>query len=239
MGGITSAKSSWIPETRFGVWFQSTDIWHEYVLTESLKTLADMEQAQPGQYARILDVGCGAGMSFPIMDELFAPREILGIDIDPELVAEARLRTEEYRCSVEVRCESVTELALPDASIDLVLCHQLLHHLCDQQGALAEFRRVLRPGGRLLVTESCNEFINRYWIRLLFRHPDTQHTAAGYENLVRNAGFVIHPEQVMASSPWWSLPFFGALEKYGLGKPAKEPTQVFILATKEEHLGSE
>jgi SAM-dependent methyltransferase len=40
-------------------------------------------------------------------------------------------------------------LDLPDESVDLIFCRQTFHHLVDQMGAIAEFRRLLRPGGLL------------------------------------------------------------------------------------------
>ena len=58
------------------------------------------------------------------------------------------------------------QLPLPDASADIVFCHQTFHHLVEQDRALAEFRRVLKPGGILLFAESTDAYIKSWVIRL-------------------------------------------------------------------------
>ena len=63
-------------------------------------------------------------------------------------------------------------IALPDKSIDLMFCHQTFHHLVYQGKALAEFYRILKPGGLLLFAESTRAYIDTWFIRILFRHPN-------------------------------------------------------------------
>ena len=55
--------------------------------------------------------------------------------------------------------------------MDLIFCHQTFHHLVEQERALAEFYRVLKPGGYLLFAESTEAYIDTWVIRWLFRHP--------------------------------------------------------------------
>ncbi|MEO8223617.1 MAG: methyltransferase domain-containing protein [Gammaproteobacteria bacterium] len=65
------------------------------------------------------------------------------------------------------------------ASVDIVFCHQLLHHASDPLAVLRELNRVLAPGGWLLVAESCRAFLEWWPVRFLFRHPRRQQSREG------------------------------------------------------------
>jgi ubiquinone/menaquinone biosynthesis C-methylase UbiE len=78
-----------------------------------------------------------------------------------------------------------------------VFCHQTLHYLVRQEETLKEFRRVLKPGGVLMLAESTRVYIHSWIIRLLFRHPmHMQHSVQEYLTMVRRAGFEVGPQQV-------------------------------------------
>ncbi|MEW5308048.1 MAG: hypothetical protein WDW38_000036 [Sanguina aurantia] len=96
------------------------------------------------------------------------------------------------------------------------------HHLVEQERALAEFWRVLKPGGRLLFAESTKAYIDSWAIRLFFRHPmDVQKTADGYLQMLRGQGFTFDAPDVSLPYLWWSRSGdFGLLERWGLRKPA-------------------
>ncbi len=224
----------WVRETRFGHWFLGTNVWSRYVVEVALADMARLLPARAARPRSILDVGCGPGVSLPLLDRHFSPELILGVDIDPREVERSRRRSRECRCRVEVRRGDATALELDDASVDMVLCHQLLHHVVAQAAVLRELHRVLAPGGVLLVAESCREFIHSMPVQMLFRHPnEVQRTAAEYQQLVREAGFVFEPGQVMTSTPFWSLPDWGFREKLGWRRrPDAEPTEVILVARK-------
>ena len=82
----SSAEFDWVPETRFGTWFQGTDIWTRYVLCEALDELKQLAADSLPEQPLILDAGCGAGVAFPLINERFAPSKIIAIDIAPEYV---------------------------------------------------------------------------------------------------------------------------------------------------------
>ena len=123
---------------------------------------------------------------------------------------------------------------LPDESVDGVLCHQLIHHVANQQGALRELHRVLKPGGYLFLSESCEAFIRTWTVRWFFRHPvGVQRPAEGYMKLVREAGFVFdEARDVRTSTPWWSLWDFGFTRKIGLVRSAPVATELLLVARK-------
>jgi SAM-dependent methyltransferase len=225
-------SNSWVRETRFGVWFQSTRIWIDYVLRPAVEGLERLIADRRAAFPTILDVGCGEGRAFPLLEHHFRPETLFGVDIDPHLVERARSAGRHSTCRTEVAKGDVGKLEFADASLDMVFCHQTLHHVCDQSRALSEFHRVLKPGGVLLIAESCRPFIRSPWVRFLFRHPtDVQRSADGYLELLRASGFCFGGASVSTPDPFWSRPDFGLRE--WLGRPAQragEPRLVYVSA---------
>lgn len=99
--------------------------------------------ASPGAW-QILDAGCGTG---GMLHHLQSYGQPVGLDLAPEAWAFS------YQRGHRITGGSVTELPFPGATFDLVTCFDVLYHLWvrDDMLALAEFHRVLRDGGYLLV----------------------------------------------------------------------------------------
>jgi len=235
---VPRAQTEWVRETRFGRWFLGTEIWRKYVLAEALQTLARLAGGRVQSGLHILDIGCGEGGAAALLDTHFRPQRITGVDIDAELLERARVRVPGEPLSAGLRLTEgcATAIPLADDAVDLVLCHQLLHHMTAQREALAEMRRVLRPGGLLLLAESCRCFIESVPVRVLFRHPAAgQRDADGWIGLVRSAGFRLADTDIVTESPWWSLPDLGLRRRFAPGLPARpraEPTEVLAVAEK-------
>jgi SAM-dependent methyltransferase len=94
--------------------------------------------------ARILDAGCGSGRN---MVELARYGTASGVELSPVSVEAARRRG-----VGEVVTGSITDMPFAAASFDLAVCLDVIEHLEDDHAALAELRRVVGPGGALLVT---------------------------------------------------------------------------------------
>lgn len=103
---------------------------------------------QPHGDERVLDVGTGAGA----LALALAPHvaEVVGVDVEPELLARARERAPANATFEEADAAS---LPFPDASFDLVGTQKTLHHVHRPELAVAELARVTRPGGRILVVD--------------------------------------------------------------------------------------
>jgi ubiquinone/menaquinone biosynthesis C-methylase UbiE len=100
----------------------------------------------------LLDIGTGTGR----MLEVLAPRveRALGIDQSREMLAIARVNLEQARLdNASVRLGDMYQLALPDASFDAVVIHQVLHYADRPAAAITEAARVLRPGGILVLVD--------------------------------------------------------------------------------------
>lgn len=105
--------------------------------------------AQPGE--RILDVGCGPGYYVAELADRVGPDgAVVGIDLSKEMLAVAG-----GRCAglpnAEFRQADATALPVDDEDFDRVLSVQMLEYVPDVDAALAEIRRVLRPGGRAVL----------------------------------------------------------------------------------------
>lgn len=222
-----------VEETRFGNWFLNSDTWKVHVLRRALNDLVRM---MPGQrdYSRVLDVGCGFGHSFAELARRFNPDEIVALDADPHIEARARSAANLCERKVTLVFGNASQMDFPDESFDMVYCHQSFHHLVDQESAMLEFFRVLKPGGVLLFAESTRRYIHSLPIRLLFRHPmEIQKTATEYLALLRGAGFDLPDECISMPYLWWSRPDLGVLEWFGFKVPQKrEETLVNAVAIK-------
>ena len=76
------------------------------------------------------------------------------MDIDPEMLRESAKEVAALGIGADFVCCSSSNIKLDDNSVDLLFCHQTFHHLIDQERAIEEFFRVLKPGGVLLFAES-------------------------------------------------------------------------------------
>lgn len=118
--------------------------------------LDDLEVEIVSPYARgrdVLELGCGTGLIL----ERVAPmaRSAKGIDLSEGMIGKARER------GLDVRVGSVTELPYEDASFDCVYSFKVLAHVPDIGKAIAEAKRVTRPGGAM-VLELYNPMSLRY-----------------------------------------------------------------------------
>lgn len=93
----------------------------------------------------VLEVGCGSGMGLPYLSA--RSRLLVGGDYTMPLLREARAHVPE---SLLVRMDAA-HLPFRDACFDAVLMLEMIYYVSDQAGALAECRRVLKPGGKLMV----------------------------------------------------------------------------------------
>lgn len=116
---------------------------------------------------RVLEVGVGAGINM-----LFYPpqTEITAFDIAPKMIEAARRRSARLGVAVDLEVGDVQELRYGDQSFDTVIATFVFCSVPDPIRGLRELRRVLRPGGRLLLLE--HVVSRRKWLASVMRVLD-------------------------------------------------------------------
>jgi len=123
----------------------------ERAFREKLVRLARLAERET-----VLDVGCGTGtLAICAKRRVGSSGVVYGVDASSEMIARARDKAKKAGAIVEFRNAVAEALPFPDAHFDAVLCTVMLHHLPEEarQQCTREIRRVLKPGGRLLVVD--------------------------------------------------------------------------------------
>jgi len=175
------------PEVRGAIWYEH---WHRY---------AAMLPLVSGR--RVLDAACGEGYGSRMLAG--SASEVIGVDIDATAIGHAAQR---YAGKTNLRYlrASCTELPIADACIDLIVSFETIEHLSGQEAMLAEFRRVLSPGG-VLVISSPNKSIysdetgyaNEFHVRELTREELAAALSATFPQQVW------YGQRVMSHSVLW------------------------------------
>jgi len=137
----------WLNRRTLSVHFGYTDTTtrgHADALLNMNRELADRAGIQPG--ARVLDAGCGRSLFTEIRPRW--PFAIVAADVELDLLAERKALFPEVTWVVA----GAQPLPFAGASFDAVFAGELIEHLPDPAAGLAEFHRVLRPGGTLILT---------------------------------------------------------------------------------------
>ena len=112
--------------------------------------LADLKHGES-----ILDLGSGTGFDAFLAAKSVGPRgQVVGIDITPEMVVRAGKNAEKYHAeNVEFRLGEIEKLPVPDNSVDAVLSNCVINLSPDKMAAYGEIYRVLKPGGRVILSD--------------------------------------------------------------------------------------
>ncbi len=136
--------------------------------------------------ARYADLGIGDGMLTLMLAEVAT--HVTAVDISPEMLAQLQTRARAKGIdNLELVESDIEDLPLPDASHDVVVASQALHHAVSPLRCLQEARRILVPGGRLLVIDLLAH--TEEWVRDKLQHVHLGFTENGLRDLVVEAGF--------------------------------------------------
>ena len=114
---------------------------------------------------RLLDLGCGTGRFAVLAAERLGAR-VWGVDRSAEMLREARARPGAAR--VGWKQAEATSLPFKDGWFDAVYSHLVLHLIDDLPAALAEMRRVLAPGGRVVIGTFAAQHFRRFFLNPYF-----------------------------------------------------------------------
>jgi ubiquinone/menaquinone biosynthesis C-methylase UbiE len=131
-------------DRKWGISFE--DPGREVVVSKLEKALGERGRHFP----RSLEIGAGTGYFTLNLLQAGLIGEAVATDISPGMLDELEASAAKLGLHVETACCEAATLPYPADSFDLVLGHAVLHHLPDLDAAFAEFRRVLRPGGRIV-----------------------------------------------------------------------------------------
>lgn len=127
--------------------------WSVYVQRSIAGTLSCLPERG---YGRIADVGCGTCTFLASLTERFPSARLIGVDLSHEML---RIGRAKLSASASVCRGRAEQLPLQSASCDLVVSLSALHHFGDVEDALSESYRVLRPGGSIVLTDWCRDFL--------------------------------------------------------------------------------
>jgi SAM-dependent methyltransferase len=138
---------------RYGWDLASNDydcLWQEQ-LAPARTWMLELAALEPGHH--VLDLACGTGLVTLAAGEIVGPGgSVLGTDLSGRMIEVARQRAVEQRSTnVTFKRMDAETLKLPDASFDVVLCSLGLMYVPDAHHAMREWRRVLKPGGRVAI----------------------------------------------------------------------------------------
>lgn len=118
----------------------------DYALGRYLKAVPDGRR-----YDKVLEVGCGTGFFLLNLAQAGVIGEAHCTDISEGMVDVCVMNGARLGIDVQGRVADAERLPYGDGEFDLVIGHAVVHHLPDLEQAFAEFRRVLKPGGRLVI----------------------------------------------------------------------------------------
>jgi SAM-dependent methyltransferase len=148
-----------------------------------------VESLKPRPEERIVDVGFGGGYALDRIRERVAPARPVGIEISVPMIEAGR---ERWREAVELHRADVTAMPLADAAADGILSVNTIYFWPDPGAALKEIRRVLKPGGRLVLgirRQSVMRLSPITWFGFRL------YSVRAIEDLLRRAGFDVAVEE--------------------------------------------
>ncbi|MGN6475177.1 MAG: methyltransferase domain-containing protein [Mycobacteriales bacterium] len=201
---------------------------------------------------RVLDVGCGPGFYLAELIESVGPEgSLVGVDMSESMLTIAAAKTAE-RPNVELREGNALQLPVADGDFDAALCVQVLEYVEDATAAIAEIRRTLRPGGRVVLWDvdwatlswhssdpARMERMLRVWDEHL-THPSLPQTLA---KRMRDAGFVDvactpHPFASIDFDPeFYVVSLLNVITDFARGRDGADPAEIEAWAAEQRELG--
>lgn len=162
--------------------------WSFYIDATLRETLRRLE-LHPAE--SLLDVACGTGVLLEALLTTVPEARLSGTDASPEMLEVARGTLGK---AVVLKASHAESLPFPDESFDVVVSTNAFHYFRNPLGVLKEMSRVLRPHGRLVITDWCDDYVAcricDLWLRAFDRAHFRTYGQEDCRRLVQQAGFL-------------------------------------------------
>jgi len=177
----------------------------------------------------LLEVGCGNGAAAAFLSQKYGCN-VVGIDSSERMIALAAKQAEAERLAynVDFLVADAVNLPFPNSTFDTIICEAVFSTLVDKEGAAKEFRRVLKPGGKVLMLDFVlrKEITKELQSQMSFLPclARTRHLE-GYIRLFEQVGFQNsyiedYPQEVKRTG-WWIAYTSGSWDKLLANLPAQ------------------
>ena len=158
----------------------------------------------------VLDLACGTANLLPRLEESGAHvRHYVGVDVSREMLRAARPKVDASFIPATLEAADAAALPFPDASFDTVVSASALHDFPEPERALGEVRRVLRPGGRLLLLDWSRGRVTmralNAWLRLSGDSFRRMYSVGEVQAMLTAAGFRVVRGERRAIDWLWEL----------------------------------
>ncbi len=161
--------------TNYGSWFKPA----RGQVIDGLEKAALAKALANRHYKSVLDVGIGNGRLLPV----YAPHgeEITGMDISSEQLAQASEAARALNIKFTTKlCKEASKIEIDDESFDLIICSRVLQHVFNWRESVAEFARILKPGGDLVLL-TYNRY-SIYGLKKFYQHKFSNPTKGRFQN---------------------------------------------------------
>lgn len=172
---FAKAKRDTWNTTDYGSWFKPA----RGQVIDTLEKAALAKALPNRKYERALDVGIGNGRLLPI----YAPyaKHITGMDISSEQLDQATNAARDLGINFDTKlCQEASKIEIPDNSYDLIICSRVLQHVYDWRESVAEFARILKPGGDLVLLTYNRASV--YGLKKYYQHKFQNPTKGRFQN---------------------------------------------------------
>jgi SAM-dependent methyltransferase len=158
----------WLFDLGSGIyaWFNANPLWR----ASCAHLAAFFPESDGHRMLRVLDLGCGPGLTAIALAQARADTFIIGVDLAPRMIQVARRETERANLTRNISyvIADATALPFPDDAVDVTAAHSFLYLVRNRAAVLKEAHRVLRSGGRYASMEPCfgrahDSILQRHW----------------------------------------------------------------------------
>ena len=172
---FAKAKRDTWNTTDYGSWFKPA----RGQVIDTLEKAALAKALPDRKYERALDVGIGNGRLLPIYAS--HAKHITGMDISSEQLDQATNAARDLGINFDTKlCYEGSKIEIPDNAYDLIICSRVLQHVYDWRESVAEFARILKPGGDLVLLTYNRASV--YGLKKYYQHKFQNPTKGRFQN---------------------------------------------------------